>query len=292
MSGLVLAQNGYVRKPGPSARLRRDSTLSRKLIGAWLFNEGGGPAARNLVRGGNPVSLAGGAYYCPGLLGQSAIRTLGNGAYAQVDMPSDFTLLSSTVVIVAKCLGANSYATGGAPNSFQFLASVPAVISGLGCDYGVYVYSSNQAIGAIVRTQSVFGADISGPNTVTTWPTIVATTFGPTLRCWGGRKYAEIAYGGGATFNSPIRLGAGANGGGWDGAFNGIIESLFIFGRQLTSAEMAALVSNPYLFIEDPLTRRRSRAFTASTPPPAGDLTFRPFWDRGVIVRGGGMGLG
>jgi hypothetical protein len=265
------------KKPKFGARLNRSHPLANRIAGVWLFNEGAGAVSRNLVAGGEDISLAGGATFTRGALGRPALRTTGAGDYAQVNTPPSFSMTSSTIAVIATCLGVNSYSAGGAPNTFEYVVTVPITVSGLAADYAYYYSQGGYTAGSLFRSLSASGADISATEPeAEARPTLMASTYdGTTLWSRLGVESASIVYGGTPSYNGPLRLGVGSFGG-WDGAFNGVYEAFYVYDRPLGPDELSWLNNEPFsLFYPD-----RNVTFLL---PPSSPFSWRNDW-------GGGFG--
>jgi len=246
-------------KPILGRQLDRDHSLSRSLVGAWLFNDRPGVNGKvyDISGNGRNGTLVGDTHSVPGRAG-NALDFDGSGDIVTIDNDIVATETDSTILVCFK-----SSATAGGTGD--------AIYCERSTDVPIYKYE----ISASATTHALIHRDNSG--TLTAAIRSVAADGQWHIGGWtkAGRSvqfYLDgVADGAIVTLNGNDTLTVGTSAIGGDNydtgsKFIGQIGFVYIYARSLSPSEISALAVDPFQIFE-----RRRLPIAAAAAPPSGN---------------------
>jgi len=238
--------------------------LSHGLVGCWLFNEGGGNIVYDLSSHGNHGTLGGGtAGYCPSwAAGKFGSALDFDGSNDFVSIPHDASLDVDNVTLVARF---NAAVLGG---NWRKIVCHPYYDDQWTDPYVVYGL-------AIDGADTIFGEISIGPNgfkvyapvlSINTWYFAAITYDGEVLKIYldGIEKSVNSDPSGNLNHRSTKVHIAKAYDTANTELFNGVIDSVMIYHRSLSAAEIWQLFTDPFCMFYHPL---EAELLYAAAPP-------------------------
>lgn len=268
------------RKPSVAqARIDWSHPLARGLVGAWLFNEGGGTIAYDLSGKGNKGTLTSSPVWSVGFFSGPSLSFDGSASY--VDLGTDASLNPSAVTAAAWVKAsslANTYSTVISRTD----SSVPQ-------SYYTLLVKSTGKLAFYVWGNADINYDGTGANTISVdnWYHL-ALTYDSSA---GLKGYFNGFLDGSAAANGVLTsksvtatVGKDTNTAGR--IWNGLIDFPAIWNRALSAAEVAWLYAEPFAFMQQ-WAPKRAFFGPAAAAPAVG--AFQAAWARPQAIIGTGV---
>lgn len=230
-------------KPRCGSHIRWDHPLAKGLVGCWLFNEGAGASASNLVTSQGNATLVDTVAYCP-----NGIRVTNPGSgsgYTGVRIPAYPKLLNALTPAYSLVGRTTPVATTLNDGIFAGKAGVGTV--------------DDIVLGVISTTGNLFLQTLgaTSPYIQTAWTRGSSQSFAATVDANNyGRLYVQGVFGAGGALAlltpSATSFCIGNYSGDYSTVYNGDIEWFGVYSRALSANEVAQLYYEPYCMIEWP----------------------------------------
>jgi hypothetical protein len=276
-------------KPPPGSVLDASHPLAAGLVGAWLFNEGTGTVARDLVQfqegqlrngptwGGVPGRDAGLAFSHSGDT-FVLVRANDDTVFVGVDPPAIFALLKDITVVTSyrlKSLPADNTGhafqlvakdkdTGGRSFTLDVLQETDT-LSAAGLRF--YINGGGATDQVTEARQPVIGDDRQAVGTFQAQDKLLKLYINGRLNASGASTLSAIP-----ASTSDLMFGR-RNYSGYEDALDGWMRYVYIWSRCLSPQEILQLYEEPYCFVRGPEIARRFAAVSIPDPKKATPTT-------------------
>lgn len=259
---IILPQ--YKQKPRLGAQVNWSHPLSRGIVAAFLFNEGGGNSPKNVAFCGDDLVVLGGTPTYG--ISEQGRRYAGTND-GDISTIARYGLLNYTWMIRF-----NADAIPGSANNRQLIRQEVA-----GDSWGFSWSHTNATFRQAAFHQSsgavYTAAKLTSSLSALTWYTIVGTYDGTNLKCWlNGRVEATTASNAPSTTARKLVLNRQSPA----VCEPGYLSFAYVWSRALSAGDIQWLTAEPYILIKPPIYRKYF--FVQSTPSTFGGYLSPTGW--------------